>query len=826
VTKWRSLSRDEAVQREAQLTVTAYDVRLDLTVDDVSFRSVTTIRFEASAGETFVDVKPLALHRVTLDGADLDAAALTQGRLALSLIGGSHELVVDATMPFRNDGEGLHRSVDPADGRAYVYGMSFMDAAPTIFACFDQPDLKAPYNFEVTAPDAWMVVGNARAEEAGGGDGARVWRIGPTPPLSTYFVTLVAGPYYRLDDEHDGIRLGWSARQSLAATLDEEADELFTLTRQSFDEMHRLFGVRYPFGDYHQAFVPEFNAGAMENPGCITIRDPLLFDRPSTRAERSYRAALIAHEMAHQWFGNLVTPRWWDDLWLNESFAEYIGYRVTADVTQYDDAWVDQSYSRRVWGLTADQRPTTHPVAGNGAVDALAALQDCDGISYARGSNVLRQLAVRLGDDVFLAGVRDHFDRHRFGNATMHDLFDSWSRAGAGDLDGFVKDWLLTPGPDVLTLDRVAGVVRRTPPAEHPADRHHQLVVATHDAAGWRREPLVVTGAETPHPADAGAVVLLDADETTWSVTPPDAVTMAALPRLAPTLDPQLRATVWNSVRLGLANAVVDPALVADLLAVAPPIEDTADSGRHLMPWVLGTVVPLAPPGTLDRLRAGLRAAVERTEPGSELRLSAFRSLVATTSDPEVLARWAAGEGIAEGVALDPDLAWRIRVRQAALGAIDRPALDAALAADATGHGRVAHARATASLPTPEGKDFAWARLLGEVSVAMYEIEAAGHGMWQPDQLAVTAPYVASYFERLPDVVAHHQGWVQAVAVEAFFPGTHLDDTTHGLARSAVRLDLPPAAVRKLRDRLDDLERRRAVAAAFPASRVSTDPAD
>ena len=412
-------------------------------------------------------------------------------------------------MPFRNDGEGLHRSVDPADGRAYVYGMSFMDAAPTVFACFDQPDLKAPYTMHVTAPADWLVVGNARAEEVGSADGAREWRLGPTPPLSTYFVTLVAGPYHQLVDEHDGIRLSLSSRQSLAATLDREAAELFGLTEQSFDELHRLFGIRYAFGDYHQAFVPEFNAGAMENPGCITIRDPLLFDRPSTRAERSYRAALIAHEMAHQWFGNLVTPAWWDDLWLNESFAEYIGYRVTATATPYDDAWVDQSYSRRVWGLTADQRPTTHPVAGNGAVDALAALQDFDGISYARGSNVLRQLAERLGDDIFLGGVRDLFERHRFGNATMHDLFDSWSRAGAGDLDGFIKDWLLTPGPDVLTFDRDAGVVRRTPPAAFPADRRHRLVVATQGPDGWTRAPLELDGPETPFalddPAAAGA---------------------------------------------------------------------------------------------------------------------------------------------------------------------------------------------------------------------------------------------------------------------------------------------------------------------------------
>ncbi len=231
MTRWRSLARDEAIQRKALLSVTSYDVRLDLTTDDATFGSVTTIRFETSSsgGDTFVDVKPVALHRATLDGADLDPGTLAEGRLPLRLSPGSHELVVEATMPFRNDGEGLHRSVDPVDGRAYVYGMSFMDAAPTVFACFDQPDLKAPYTMHVTAPADWLVVGNARAEEVGGdGHGVREWQLGPTPPLSTYFVTLVAGPYHHLADEHDGIRLSLSARQSLAPTLDREADELFS----------------------------------------------------------------------------------------------------------------------------------------------------------------------------------------------------------------------------------------------------------------------------------------------------------------------------------------------------------------------------------------------------------------------------------------------------------------------------------------------------------------------------------------------------------------------------------------------------------------------
>src|SRR5512144_1689577 len=320
-----SLSLAEALRRAEQLTVTAYDVSLDLDRGEETFNSLTTIRFTARGpADTFVDVKPKALLGASLNGASLDVGRLEDGRLPLRGVDGDSELVVEAVMGYRNDGEGLHRAVDPADGRHYTYAMSFLDAAPSIFTCFDQPDLKAPYTFHVRAPKDWVVVGNGRAEQVEPGQ----WELATTQPLSTYFVTLVAGPYHVVGHEHDGIALGLECRASLAPHLDRDAEEIFTVTTQCFDEFHRLFGVRYAFGDYHQAFVPEFNAGAMENPGCVTFRDPLVFTSKVTRAERTQRATTIAHEMAHQWFGDLVTPRWWDDLWLNESFAEYMGNRV------------------------------------------------------------------------------------------------------------------------------------------------------------------------------------------------------------------------------------------------------------------------------------------------------------------------------------------------------------------------------------------------------------------------------------------------------------------------------------------------------------------
>jgi len=810
-----SLQHAEALARRDLLDLTSYDVALDLASDDTTFGSVTTLRFTSGSGTTFLDLKPVTVQTVRLDGRPLDVDLLARGRFPLALEEGEHELVVEATMPFRNDGEGLHRSLDPADGRSYVYGMCFMDAAPTIFACFDQPDLKAPYTFHVRAPRDWTVVGNSPGQQVEPG----VWELDQTQPLSTYFVTLIAGPWHVVRDEHDGIPLGLSARASLAADLDKDADELFTLTRQSFDELHRLFGIRYPFGDYHQAFVPEFNAGAMENPGLVTFRDPLIFSSRVTRGLRVARASTLAHEMAHQWFGNLVTPAWWDDLWLNESFAEYMGNRVTADVTEYADIWVDDSYARRQWGLVADQTPSTHPVAGNGAVDASAALQDFDGISYAKGCAILRQLNTTVGDDVFFKGTIDHFERHRFGNATMHDLFASWERAGAGDLSGFTDSWLRTAGPDTITLDRAAGVIRRTPPTEHPADRPHRIRAAVAEDGTWTDQVLVIDSPETPF--DAGdRPVLLDPYNETWALLMPDKLTMDALEQLLPGIeDPLLRAGVWSNVRSSLHNASVDPLDVLELVVGSLPIEDTEDTRRRTMAWVYGWVLPLQPdPGVaIAQVHEAARGKLAAAAPASEEQLAAFRVVIATASDIGMLTAWRDAEDLPEGVPLDLDLRWRVLTRLATLGAVDLAELDRHLDAEPTGAARVQHARARASRPDADAKTWAWSCFTGEVNLPNYELEAVGLGFWRGGQEELTDPYVERYFTDLPATVNVRSGWVLADAAEHFFPRTSLTRGT--LARCEALIadgDLDLSMRRRLVDQADTLERKLAVLEAYP----------
>ncbi len=814
----RSLQLTEATARFEQLHITSYDVRLDLASSAEHFGSVTTIRFESLGGPTFVDLKPASLNRITCNGRAVDLDDLDRGRLPIETLSGSNELVVDAVMPFRNDGEGLHRSVDPADKRHYVYGMSFMDAAPSIFACFDQPDLKAPYTFHVRAPGDWTVIGNAPGEQVEPG----VWEFETTRPLSTYFVTLVAGPYHVITDEHDGIPLGLSARQSLAGALEQDADELLTMTRQCFDEFHRLFGIRYPFGNYHQAFVPEFNAGAMENPGCVTFRDPLIFASRVTRGVRIARATTVAHEMAHQWFGNITTPKWWDDLWLNESFAEYMGNRVTAGVTQYDDAWVHNAYSRRQWGLTADQRPTTHPVAGNGAVDASAALQDFDGISYAKGSSILKQLNATLGDQVFFAGAIDHFTRHRFANATMHDLFESWQRAGAGDLTGFTHNWLRTAGPDALGFDRDGGSLLRTAPTGHPADRQHRIQVAlAAPGAPWRFEPVLTTGARTPLSVHADEAVVLDPFEDTWAVIEPDPGTQEALPRLLPaTKDPMVRAGIWNAVRSAFHNARLHPEIALDLVEAGIPVEDNDDCLFHILPWARSGPAALSddPTAALQRVHAASHRRLATAEPGSTVQLAAFQSTVSSSADVAELRAWCRERDLPRGLELDLDLRWRILVQLACLGETDRSELQARLDDEPTARSRVEHARALASLPDAAAKRWAWERFRGEEPVPNYELEATGLGMWRHGQEDLTAPYVARYFEELPGAVNVFSGWVLADLAQWFFPSTSLESETLDRAQALIdRGDLDLSLRRRVTDQTDELRRRLDIRHAFGA---------
>ncbi len=574
-----SLTRAEAVARAALLTVDAMEVDLDLDRGPELFGSRTTIRFTCHepGSAASVDLRPRELHAVTLNGEPLDVAALADGRLVLDDLAASNVLEVDATMAYSHDGQGLHRSTDPADDEDYVYGHLFLDAAPTVFACFDQPDLKAPYTVAVTHPGHWSIIGNGGATR----QGPTRTTLATTPPLATYFVTVCAGPWASVTGEHDGIPLGVHARRSLEPYLTAQADHLLATTRTCFDHYHSLFGIRYPFGEYHQVFVPEFNAGAMENPGCVTFRDTYVFRGAVTPDQLFVRDNTIAHEMAHMWFGDLVTMRWWDDLWLNESFAEYMAYRTMGDAAGADEAWVEFGIMRKLWGYAAERSPSTHPVAGSPAPDALSALANFDGISYAKGASALRQLIAHVGDEAFLAGVGDHLRAHAFGNGELSEFLDAMGRAAGAPLDDWARAWLQTSGADRVALGR-DGTLTRTVPAEHPADRPHTLDVAAFDAGRevlreqvvLRGDPVTVDGvAALPD----SALLVPNASDLTWAEVALDDATLAALPTALAGVDDALaRQVVWTAVLGGVHRAEVDPRLVVDLLEHAWPHEDDA----------------------------------------------------------------------------------------------------------------------------------------------------------------------------------------------------------------------------------------------------------
>ena len=823
-----SLTVDEARGRAAAVSVTSYDVELDLTRGPDHFGSRTEVVFDSlNNAETFIDIRAYEVTRIELNGTAIDPAAVTGGRLTLGHLQRQNRLVVDGLFSYSHDGEGLHRAVDPEDKQAYVYAMTFLPGAPRIFACFDQPDLKAVYRLRVHTPTDWVVVGNGAAEEVEPGS----WTLRETKPLSTYFATVVAGPYHSVTTEHDGIRLGLHCRQSLAPHLDKDADELFEVTGQCFDEYHRLFAIRYPFGEYHQAFVPEFNAGAMENPGCVTFSDTLVFKAQATDSLRAARANVVAHEMAHQWFGDLVTMRWWDDLWLNESFAEYMGYRVTSEVTRFDDVWVEYAYVTKAWGMAADQRRSTHPIAGNGATDAQQALTDFDGISYSKGTAALRQLNAYLGDEAFMAGVIEHLNAHAYGNATLADLLGSWERASDKDVHGWADAWLTTSGVDVLAAevgqDRVA--VRRTNGSPVDVNRPHTLTLTAYDAEGADRSfPLVVDGdvvgleAGGDLVAADGGLLLPDAKDETWAKVRLDEASLQEAATLLPKIEnPLARAVIWGAFREGLLDATIDPGRYLDVIEQALPhdsdlaVEHVLGSSNKGAIGALGRF--LSADTDRSRLAAVVAQVVRQAAPGSNRQLVAVRQLIELSTDVDLLDGWWAGTTTPDGLVADEDFRWRVLRALCALGARGPDAIEAEMQRDPSSEGAVHALECRSSLPDARIKDEVWSAITSDASLSNYELYALAGHFFRREQAELTRPYVSRYFAEMPSSDGFRTGWIVERATLLAYPRFFVDTATLQAAERALsRDDLSPGVRRSISDATDDLQRALASKTAFP----------
>ncbi|HEV8175910.1 MAG TPA: aminopeptidase N [Actinoplanes sp.] len=831
-----TLTRAEAAARAAIIDVGAYEISLDLTGRAGTFRSRTVLTFGAEAGaETFVEFEPAELISATLNGRALAPDALADERLMLTDLSTTNELVVEAEMAYSNTGEGLHRFVDPADGNVYLYGHVFLDGARRIFPCFDQPDLKATFTVCVNAPEDWLVAANAAPAMAA--TNGR-WHFAPTKPLSTYLVALIAGPYYARTDEHDGIPLTLYCRQSQAEFLDVEAGELFTVTKQCLDRYHEIFDVRYPFGHYQQAFVPEFNFGAMENPGLVVFRDEFVYRSAVTESERETRATVVAHEMAHMWFGDLVTMAWWDDLWLNESFAEYMGTWTAAEATRFTDTWTRFAMGDKAWGMRADQRPSTHPVAPTDVADTALALLNFDGISYAKGAAVLKQLVAWVGEEAFLAGLNEHFATHAYGNATLTDLLDVLSRASGRDLSSWAEAWLRRAQVNTLRAevsrdgDMYAGItIVQTAPEDHPTLRPHRLGIGLYDhrpdGTVVRRRLIeidlnpAVDGGRTPVPElfgeRAADLLLLNDGDLTYAKIRLDGDSLAAVPLLLPRLGDSLaRAVIWAAT----LDAVVDgerpvAELVAQVVAALPVetdvviVEDVLKTTRGLVDRYS---TPETRPAALQFIAQACDRMLAAASAGGSRQLAAARGLIGASVDIAMLRGWLDGDGVPDGLAVDTDLRWLILYRLVVLGAAGPDAIDAEFATDRSATGEQWAARCRAAVPSADAKAAAWATLISDTAVSNRIAESAAAGFWHPEQLALTDPYVERYFAEMPAMMEVRSGFsAERVALRAY-PTVVVEPRTRRLAGELLaRSDLSPILRRVVTDADDDV--RRALAA-------------
>lgn len=782
-----NLTRDEAQARAALVRSSSYDVDVDLTTGDETFVSRTTARFRmVSPGETWLDLVAEAVEvvEVTAGGHTwrLDPAHVHHdSRLWLhDLPAGDVEVLVQARCRYMNTGEGLHRFVDPVDEETYLYTQFEVADSRRVFAVFEQPDLKASFTFTVTAPDHWQVTSVSPTPEPERGEhGSATWRFAPTPRLSSYVTALVAGPFHVVRDElvsRDGrtVPLGVFCRASLAGHLD--AEEILDTTRRGFAFYEEMFDQAYPFEKYDQLFVPEFNAGAMENAGCVTFTETYVFRSKTAEAFHERRAVTVLHELAHMWFGDLVTMRWWDDLWLNESFAEFASTLATAETTRWDQAWTTFSAMEKSWAYRQDQLPTTHPVIAD-----IRDLEDVevnfDGITYAKGASVLRQLVAWVGQDRFVEGLRAYFRAHAWGNTVFSDLLGELSAASGRDLDDWVQRWLLTSGvttlraePDVAedgTLREVALV--QTAPADFPVLRPHRLVVGCYDLTDGvlrrtRRVELDVDGARTVVTELAGtprpALLLLNDEDLAYAKVRLDDVSLATVTEhLSALPDAMPRSVVWGAAWDMLRDGEAGAGRFVDLVLGNVAAETESSVVLTLIRQLAGAArlftARVNRDATAERVAVGLWDLARQAEPGSDIQLQAvkgFCGFVRSAEHVEVVRGLLEGTVELPGLTVDTDLRWDLV--SAVAGADEDGSLDAErlveleAARDDTASGQRAAAAALAARPTAAAKEQAWSRLMtGDLPNAVSAATAAGFGRAPEPELFER--FLDRYFEAL-----------------------------------------------------------------------------
>ncbi|MEV4092383.1 aminopeptidase N [Streptosporangium saharense] len=830
-----NLTRDEARERARLISVQSYVVELDLTEGDERFESITTVRFTGTrpGAETFIDLAGAKVRRAVLNGVELDVDAYDPetGRLPLPNLAEDNELRIDADCSYMRTGEGLHRFVDPVDDSVYLHSQFETADAHRMYACFDQPDLKAAFELTVLAPGSWEVISNAAPDaveelpERSGRHGtlqaARRWHFPPTPVISTYITALCAGPYHKVTSEHDGIPLGLYCRASLAEHLD--ADNIFEVTRQGFDFFHRVFGIRYPFGKYDQLFVPEFNAGAMENAGCVTFLEDYVFRSRVTDAIIERRAETILHEMAHMWFGDLVTMRWWDDLWLNESFATYASVLCQAEATRWGQgSWTTFANVEKAWAYRQDQLPSTHPIAAD-IVDMHAVEVNFDGITYAKGASVLKQLVAYVGLDNFLAGVRDYFDEHAWGNTTLADLLGALERTSGRDLSSWSKEWLETSWVNTLrpsfTTDPEGRFlefdVLQEALADYPTLRSHRVAVGLYSLRDGalvrtRRVELDVVGARTAVTELVGEVqpdlILINDDDLTYAKVRLDGRSLQTLVDggIARFTESLPRALCWSAAWDMTRDAEMS---TRDYVAlVTSGIESIKDItvAQTVLRQARLAVQQYADPAWrqegLASLAARLRSLVASAEPGSDHQLAYVNALSAVASAEEDLAFLKGlldGSATLEGLTVDADLRWTLVQALVSAGVLGEEDVAQELLRDATATGERSAALARAAIPTPEGKAAAWAAITeGRLSGAL--LRSTLMGFMDPRHPDLLAPYAERYFDEVGGI---WKSWTSDSAqnfANGCYPVLAISPETVARTQDLISESQPPQALRRL----------------------------
>ena len=842
-----NLTRDEALARAGVISeVIRYDIELDLTRGDTDFGSRTRVEFTAApGGAAFADLVSTNVRSIKLNDRDLDPGAHHQdSRISLDDLAEHNVLEVDADCQYMHTGEGLHRFVDPADGKAYTYSQFEVPDARRVYTTFEQPDLKSTFTLTVKAPKGWKVFSNAPTPSPEEDGDSWTYRFATTEKMSTYITAVVAGPYEGVTDtltSSDGrtIDLGVYCRASVLEHLD--ADEIIDITRRGFEFFEGAYGIAYPFTKYDQIFVPEYNAGAMENAGCVTFRDAYVFRTRPTEAQLESRANTILHELAHMWFGDLVTMKWWNDLWLNESFAEFMSHLALAENTPYTEGWTGFMV-RKDWGLKQDQLPTTHPITAQ--IRDLADVEvNFDGITYAKGASVLRQLVSYVGRDAFFAGLHEYLTAHSYANATLADLLGELEKASGRDLAVWSKVWLEEAGVTLLRpsveTDEEGRITRLSIEQEAFSEgaslRPHRLAVAGYSLDGESlqrvfHEELDVDGASTDVPSAEGVArpdfILVNDGDLAYAKIRLDEDSLAfAVANITRFTDSLTRGVVmaaaWDMTRDGQMKARD----YLNLALTAVPAETNMQlltlTLRHIDEAVRTFVAPDARAEAAETVGRRLLLLARTARSGSDAQRMLVAAAARNASNAEQFEAIKAlydGSATLEGLELDVDLQWSLLIALVRGGVAGDAEIDAREQEDDTMTGRQNAAAARAARDDAAVKEQVWEQVLGDKSIPNDTRWAMVSGFWAQARTtpSLYEPYVERYFAALAQVWEENTFHTAEDLTTLLFPSDlagyapGVDVVRAGHEWIDANPGAPAGAVRIIRERIDVCERQMA----------------